>query len=256
MPVSLGRRRFSPSPALTVLMLVLCIMFIALGRWQWRRGTYRSAEHARFEQGARQLVALGSTPLAPQPDFQRVRLTGTYDPSHQFLLDNMSYRDLDGYQVLTPFERPGGEVVLVDRGWVPFLGSRSQLPDIAVKSAGMVTITGRVGDLPAAGLASGRAPPPDSGPWPRVSSFPTLSQLSGALGRPLAPRIVLLDPRAPDGYVRDWRLPGIPPAQNFAYAFEWWCFAIAAVVIWVVLSSKREMEARNKDEGERSRAAR
>jgi cytochrome oxidase assembly protein ShyY1 len=48
-----------------------------------------------------------------------------------------------------------------------------------------------------------------------------------------------LDPRAPDGYVRDWRLPGIPAMQNFAYAFEWWCFAIAAVVMWLVLSSKR-----------------
>jgi len=28
--------------------------------------------------------------------------------------------------------------------------------------------------------------------------------------------------------------------QNFAYAFEWWCFAIAALVMWAMLSSKRE----------------
>jgi surfeit locus 1 family protein len=256
MRVSLGRRRFSPSPAFTVLMLLLCILFIALGRWQWRRGTYRSAEHARFERGAHQVVALGSTPLARLPDYQQVSLTGTYDPAHQFLLDNMSYRDLDGYQVLTPLERPGGEVVLVDRGWVPFLGSRSKLPDVSIKSARLVTITGRVGDLPAAGLASGRAPPPDSGPWPRVTSFPTLPQLSGVLGRPLGSRIILLDPRAADGYVRDWRLPGIPPMQNFAYAFEWWCFAITAVVIWVVLSSKRGTEMQGRGDGSPSGAPR
>jgi len=256
MPVSFGRRRFSPSPAFTILMLVLCVVFVALGRWHWRRGTYRSAEHARFERGARQLMALGSTPLARLPDYQRVSLTGTYDGAHQFLLDNMSYRDLDGYQVLTPFERPGGEVVLVDRGWVPFPGSRSRLPDVSVKSAGMVTVTGRVGNLPAAGLASGRAPPPDHGPWPRVTSFPTMAQLSSVLGRPLDPRILLLDPRAPGGYVRDWRLPGIAPLQNFAYAFEWWCFAIAALVIWVVLSSKRGTEMGSQDDHERSRVGR
>jgi surfeit locus 1 family protein len=256
MRVSFRHRRFQPSPAFTLLMLLLCVMFVALGRWQWRRGIYRSAEHARFERGAREVVALGSTPLARLPDYQQVSITGTYDPAHQFLLDNMSYRDLDGYQVLTPLERPGGELVLVDRGWVPFLGSRSKLPDISIKSTGVVTITGRVGDLPAAGLASGRAPPPDSGPWPRVTSFPTLSQLGSVLGRPLGARIILLDPRAPDGYVRDWRLPGIPPMQNFAYAFEWWCFAIAAVIIWGVVSSKRGTEVQSTGDSERSGAAR
>lgn len=238
MRLSFGRRRFSPSPLLTVIMMVLCVMFVALGRWQWRRGTARAAEQARLERGARAVLALGARPLAGVPEFQQVSLTGTYDAAHQFLIDNMSYRDLDGYQVLTPLERPGGEVVLVDRGWVPFLGSRSHLPDISLKSGEAVMVTGRIGELPAAGLAFGRVAPPLSGPWPRVTSFPTLGELSSALGRPLAPHIVLLDPRSPEGYVRDWRLPGIPAMQNFGYAFEWWCFAVAALVIWLALSSK------------------
>ena len=242
MRLSFGRRRFSPSPALTILMLALCVLFIALGRWQWRRGHLHEAEHASFERGAREVMALGSRPLAQVPEDQRVSVTGTYDAVHQFLIDNMSYRDLDGYQVLTPLERPGGQVVLVDRGWVPFLGSRSELPNIALKSAGPMTISGRVGNLPSAGLASGRAPPPDHGPWPRVTSFPTIAQLSEALGRRLEPRVILLDPQSPEGYVRDWRPPGIPAMQNFAYAFEWWCFAVAAIVIWVVLSTQKPKE--------------
>jgi surfeit locus 1 family protein len=252
MRLSFGRRRFAPSPGLSLLLMVLCLVFVALGHWQWRRGTARAAEQARFQRGAREVLALGSTPLARVPDYQQVSLTGTYDPAHQFLIDNMSYRDLDGYQVLTPLERAGGELVLVDRGWVPFLGSRSKLPDIALKSTGAVTVTGRVGGLPAAGLAFGRAPPPVSGPWPRVTSFPTLRQLGRALGRPLAPHVILLDPRAPDGYVRDWALPGIPALQNFAYAFEWWSFAIAALVIWLAVSSKR----RTDEPGESAGAAR
>ncbi len=239
MRLSFGRRHFSPSPALTVLMLALCVMFIALGRWQWRRGHLHAAEHARFERGAREALVLGSKPLSQIPEDQRVSITGTYDPAHQFLIDNMSYRDVDGYQVLTPLRRSGGQMVLVDRGWVPFLGSRADLPDISIKSPGPVTVSGRVGNLPVAGLASGRAPPPAAGPWPRVTSFPTLTQLSAVLGHPLEPRVILLDPQAPEGYVRDWRPPGIPALQNFAYAFEWWCFAVAAVVIWVVLSSQK-----------------
>lgn len=242
MRLSFGRRHFSPSPVFTVLMLLLCVLFVALGRWQWRRGNLHAAEHARFERGTREVLALGSRPLAPLPDYQRVSVTGSYDTAHQFLLDNMSYRDLDGYQVLTPLERPGGRMVLVNRGWVPFLGTRANLPDTSMKTAGAVTITGRVGNLPTAGLASGRAPPPDAGSWPRVTSFPTIAQLSGALGRPLEPRVILLDPQNPQGYVRDWHPPGISAMQNFAYAFEWWCFAVAAVVIWLVLSTQRPKE--------------
>ncbi|MFZ0501531.1 MAG: SURF1 family protein [Steroidobacteraceae bacterium] len=242
MRLSLRARRFSPSAGFTVLMLVLCVVFIALGRWQWRRGNLHAAEHARFERGAREVTAIGTGSLAQVPDDQRISLTGTYDPAHQFLLDNMSYNDVDGYQVLTPLERPGGAAVLVNRGWVPFLGSRAVLPDIAIKSTGPVTISGRVGNLPVAGLAIGRAPPPDSGPWPRVTSWPTMAQLGTVLGQPLEPRVILLDPQQPEGYVRDWRPPGIPALQNFAYAFEWWSFAIAAVVMWLVLSTQNPKE--------------
>ena len=237
------RRRFRPSPAFTVLMLLLFVAFVALGHWQWRRGTAREAQQARFERGARRVLALGSMPLARVPDYQRVSLTGTYDPAHQFLIDNMSHLGEDGYQVLTPLKRPSGEVVLIDRGWVPFLGNRSDLPDISLKSRGSVTVLGRLGNLPVAGLAFGRAPPPASGPWPRVTSFPTLEELSSVLGRPLAAHIILLDPRAPDGYVRDWQLPGMPAMRNFAYAFQWWCFAVAAVVIWLMVSFRRQGQA-------------
>jgi surfeit locus 1 family protein len=242
MHLSFGTRRFSPSPGLTILMFALCVLFIALGRWQWRRGNLHAAEHASFERGAREVLALGPRPLTQVHSDQRVSLTGTYDSAHQFLIDNMSYNDVDGYQVLTPLERPGGATVLVDRGWVPFLGSRADLPDIAIKSTAPVTISGRVGNLPVAGLAIGRAPPPDSGPWPRVTSFPSMAQLSAVLGQPLEPRVILLDPQDPAGYVRDWRPPGIPALQNFAYAFEWWCFAIAALVMWVVLSTQKPKE--------------
>jgi hypothetical protein len=43
-------------------------------------------------------------------------------------------------------------------------------------------------------------------------------------------RIVLLDPGAADGYVRDWQPPGVPPARHWAYAIQWWLFAVTLVV--------------------------
>ena len=230
---------FAPSPAFSALMLGLAVLFVALGRWQWHRGEARERESARYARGARAVRPLGSGSTTALPPYQRVAVSGRLDPAHQFLLDNSSWHGMDGYQVLTPLERPGGRVLLVDRGWVAFTGSRRRLPPVTFAAAGPVTLTGRLGGLPAAGLKLGHAAPPPGDRWPKVTSFPTLAELGAALGAPLEPRILLLDPGQPFGYVRDWHPPGIPALRNFGYAFQWWCFAATALVFWGVLGTKR-----------------
>jgi surfeit locus 1 family protein len=69
-----------------------------------------------------------------------------------------------------------------------------------------------------------------------------MSELSRAMARALEPRIVLLDPNEPDGYVRDWHPAGIQPVRHWSYAIQWWAFAVVAVIFWAVLS-RREPEA-------------
>jgi cytochrome oxidase assembly protein ShyY1 len=71
-----------------------------------------------------------------------------------------------------------------------------------------------------------------------------MSELAQALDHVLERRIVLLDPSAADGYVRDWRPPGLPPARHLAYAIQWWLFAVALVVLWSVASVRRARRAR------------
>jgi surfeit locus 1 family protein len=70
-----------------------------------------------------------------------------------------------------------------------------------------------------------------------------MSELSAALDRSLEARIVLLDPTAADGYVRDWQPPGVPPARHWAYAIQWWLFAATLVVLWSVASVRRARRA-------------
>jgi surfeit locus 1 family protein len=70
-----------------------------------------------------------------------------------------------------------------------------------------------------------------------------MKQLARALGSPLAARIVLLDPGASFGYVRDWQPPGMLPARNLAYAVQWWGFALTLIIIWGVLSAPRSASA-------------
>jgi surfeit locus 1 family protein len=198
----------------------------------------RQAEWSRFARGAENAIALGSAAVDKVPRFQRVSVAGRFDVEHQFLLDNRTHDGRAGYEVLTPLERAAGQTVLIDRGWVPFTGRRDTLPNSALEPHESVVVTGRLDDLPSAGLAAGRAAPAVNGSWPKVTSYPTMSELSVALGRPLAPRIVLLDPREPDGYVRDWHPPGMQPLRHWSYAIQWWCFAAVTVIFWAVISRR------------------
>lgn len=234
-----GGRVFAPSGLLTALLLVLIVSFVSLGRWQWHRGDLRQAQWQEFARGADHIQPLGSRSLEAMPRFQRISTRGRFDSQHQFLLDNRLHEGRAGYEVLTPLLLPDGRAVLVDRGWIAFSGYRDRLPDVAVDGSAEREVIGRVDELPTAGLAQGRAAPSDAAAWPKLTSYPDATQLRVALKRAIEPRVVLLDPRAADGYVRDWRPPGLAPLRHWSYAIQWWTFAAAALVLWWVLSRRR-----------------
>jgi len=237
-PVSAGKRVFAPTLRFTLLALLLAALFVRLGYWQWQRGEQRQADAARFARGADQVLELRTVDAAGVPLYQRASVEGELDGAHQFLLDNRTFESHAGYEVLTPLTRARAPALLIDRGWVPFQGSRARLPDVTLTVSGPVRLTGRIALLPSPGLSAGRAAPSPEGRWPKVTSYPDMAQLAAALGVPLSPRILLLDPTSPFGYARAWQAPGLPPLRHFAYAVQWWSFALLTLILWVV-SSRR-----------------
>ncbi|HZC87586.1 MAG TPA: SURF1 family protein, partial [Steroidobacteraceae bacterium] len=187
-------KRFAPALGFTLVALVLAALFVRLGTWQWQRGEERAAAATRFARGADTVLELGTRDPGDTPLYQRIGIEGELDATHQFLLDNRTFEGRAGYEVLTPLLRASAPALLVDRGWVPFTGSRARLPDVTVTAGGPLHLTGRVAVLPSPGLASGRAAPARTGPWPKVTSYPDMAQLAAALGQPLSSRILLLDP--------------------------------------------------------------
>jgi surfeit locus 1 family protein len=228
------RRSVASRLGFALLALAACLTCVRLGFWQYQRGSAREAEAQRFAAGAAQLLPLGSSAVTSLPLYQRVSVAGTLDCARQFLLDNRSFAGRAGYEVLTPLRRTNAATLLVDRGWVPFSGARRVLPDVHLDEGGAVSLTGVLANLPSAGLALGRAPP--AGAWPKVTSFPDMAQLQAALGEPLEPRILWLDPAEPGGYRRDWHAPGMPALRHFSYAIQWWCFAALALLMWSVMT--------------------
>jgi surfeit locus 1 family protein len=224
---------------MTVLTAAAVAGFLSLGHWQWSKGNLRAAQAEEFARGSGAAEPLGARSLGDMNRFQRIRVAGKLDPAHQFLLDNRTHGGRPGYEVLTPLERASGDVILVNRGWIPFSGFREKLPDVSFASNGEVEITGRIDELPVEGLASGRAAPDASAPWPKVTSYPQPAELSAMLRRPIEPRILLLDAQEPNGYLREWQPPGLTAERHWAYGVQWYAFAVLALALWLILGMRK-----------------
>jgi surfeit locus 1 family protein len=223
---------------MTVLTLAAVVAFCALGRWQWHRAAEKRVLNADFSAGAAAFSDLGSRSVGDFPRYAQLRVHGRYDGVHQFLLDNISHRGQPGYEVLTPLLLDDGRVLIVNRGWLPLTRSRSELPYVGIDFSTALTVLGRVDLLPVAAIALGHAAPAPGPQWPKVTSFPTMQELSQAIGARLEVRELLLNETEPLGFARDWQPEGLGPWRHVSYAVQWWGFAALALVLYGALNRR------------------
>ena len=238
MALNFGTRRFAPPLFATVLVLIGVAIGIRLGLWQLDRAAEKRELLEKFDAGDNASKPLVANEVENLPRYQTVEARGQYDSAHQVLLDNMpSASGRAGFRVLTPFHYQGAWI-LVDRGWIPMGARREQLPPIGVDTSERA-IVGRIDELPRPGMRLAQVASTET-QWPRVLNFPEHAQLEQALQRPLATRIVLLDPQASDGYERVWtQNAGFGPDRHIAYAVQWFALAATMLIVYVVLNLKR-----------------
>ncbi|MGH8281581.1 MAG: SURF1 family protein, partial [Gammaproteobacteria bacterium] len=183
-------------------------------------------------------AALADGSLAGLPRYRHVRALGHYDASRQIFLNDMQQGGRVGYQVVTPLVlQPGGQMVLVDRGFIARIPGVKTLPDVNVP-ADTRSVEGILGILPVPGLRLGKTVVPDG--WPKLMLYPSHQTLAQLYGTQLLQPVLLLDAVQPDGFVRDWRPNiGFPPVRHDAYALQWFALALALVIIWIVVNSRR-----------------
>jgi surfeit locus 1 family protein len=229
-----------------VLVAVAVMLLVGLGVWQLDRAEQKrriAAEYA--ERLTDEVVRLGEVAIQTDTDadalrFRRVRVEGSFDSLHQFLLDNRVHEGAVGYEVVTPLRfGEGGGIVLVDRGWVPQGSDRGSLPSIGVGS-GPRTLTGLVTHFPQPGLKIGPADAGVAG-WPRVIEYFDPELVGRQLGAQVLPFLLLLDPREADGYVRHWKPPASGAERHVAYAVQWFALAIALLILFGAASARRKI---------------
>lgn len=237
----LGRYDFRPSWLASIATLGLLGLLIGLGFWQLDRGAEKQRLLNDFASRSRDLPLQldGEQRSADGLQFRSVTVEGAYDGNHQYLLDNRTYHGVAGYHVLTPLRIADKVGVLVNRGWVPVGERRERLPPVPVPKQ-IVKLRGRIALPTANALVIGPDGYEGDG-WPRVIQRIELATMEQQLGYALLPYLVQLDPAAASGFVRDWHPNlGIGPDRHRGYAFQWFALAVALMVVYLVVNTRRQ----------------
>jgi surfeit locus 1 family protein len=226
------RRLLGPS-LMTVAML---IVLLGLGTWQvqrlfWKEGLLAQIDHAE----AADPVPLSQTPLP----FTKIAVTGVFLPKETALygadVRTIASGPAMGARMIEPMRESNGDVILIDRGWVPL--SR---PGPIDEPSGIVTVSGyvRFGDARHWFSATDDTV---------ARRFFTLDPktIGDAVGQPnvLPFVLVVLGPGAEeDMEVKSWPDPARhlprPPNSHLSYAITWYGLAVALLAIFVVWAMK------------------
>ena len=209
---------------------ILVVQFAGLGVWQIDRGLQKRADKLAFDSQTGYASWFEGMDVRP---FQKLKATGEFDAKHQFVLENIIINSRYGYYVITPLVLAEDEpVLMVNRGWIERTGQEFDATTVDFE-APRTTVHGRAGSLPRAGYRMGDAILPGS-TWPMPAVYPTLEDLSAALGRPVQPFVLLMDPQDEYGYHRHWVPEEMGPGRHFGYALQWFAMGIvlAGLLVW------------------------
>ncbi|MGE7390627.1 SURF1 family protein [Streptomyces sp. NPDC004126] len=236
--------------SLTLVALVLIPVMIKLGFWQFHRHEHRVAQNELIAKNlyGKPVPVTGVTSpghTVPRADYWRaVTATGTYDPAHEVVVRmRTSNDDKVGFHVVTPLVLGDGRVVLVNRGWVPGGDDPRAYPPVPAAPSGEVTVTGR---LKADETSGGSGIKDRKGLPDRQVMLINSGQQAAALGKPvLGGYLELTGPEPAGGSPEMVAEPDHDSiGAHMAYAIQWWLFASAVPVGWLVLvrREKRDRE--------------
>ncbi|MFH8682524.1 SURF1 family protein [Streptomyces lydicus] len=227
---------------LTLVGLVLIPVMIKLGFWQLHRHEHKVAQN--------QLIAssLAARPVpvtaltAPGRDlphhdmWRTVKATGSYDTAHEVVVRQRTAADEQsiGYYVLTPLVLADGDAVLVNRGWISAGNDLTEFPDVPPAPKGRITVTGRMmadETTAVSGIKDTKGLPA------RQVMLINSKEQAKRTGRPMLGGYIEQTGPQPAGgkpeLVPEPDHDSIGP--HMAYAIQWWLFAGAVPVGWIIL---------------------
>lgn len=247
--VQVGRYRFAPAFWPSLVFAAVFPFLLSLGFWQMDRAV---AKQALVEQRAARelpppLMLDAGMRLTGDDRYRAAQVRGQYDDEQQWLLDNRVYAGLPGYHVFTPFRIEGDAApsLLVNRGWVSVGETREFLPLLPVP-ADTVTLVGRLDSPASVGLVIGDVPLESIADRVLVQSL-DIAALADARDMTLLPYALVIDEGQPGSLQYDWSpIPPMGPEKHLGYAVQWFGLAVALLIIYVGVNTRRDGNDGNK----------
>ncbi len=217
-----------------LITLIGVAFFCALGAWQIARAHQKQRLFAAFA-GAGGMPAVSLAVARAQGEgaiYPHVRVRGHFVAGRSYVLDDKVRDGHQGVMVYSVLIPQDGGALLVNRGFLPRTRNGA-LPEIPPAPAGEQVLQGLYAPPPGSGLRIGGNRLPLQKAWPKIAIYLDLDEIAADFGRPLDSRVLLLDPVAGAGFVREWRPQVFPPARHFGYAVTWFTFALVALVIFI-----------------------
>ncbi len=221
----------------TVAATLVIIILLMLGNWQLSRAHEKEVRQERLDRLSQQpVISLPTTPIRLEDyQFRQIEVHGTYVPSHTIYLDNKIYRGVAGYQIITPVKLGASSMhVLINRGWIAAGRYRNQLPKVPTPS-GEVIVSG-IANSPTQRTLELSAETVSGQVWENLH----LDRYREATGLTLQTLVILQQDDVKDGLIRQWSRPDSGAARNLGYAFQWFSMALAVLILYLVLSVKRD----------------
>ncbi|MGC9544826.1 SURF1 family protein [Streptomyces sp. UG1] len=234
---------------LTLVALLLIPTMIRLGFWQMHRYEERSARNELVADAleakplpVERLTSPGHT-VTTEERYRTVTAEGHFDTDREVVVRRRVNADEEvGFHVLTPFVLTDGEVLLVNRGWIPADGpSQTAFPKVPAPPSGQITVSGRL--MPdetteASGIKDLKGLPD------RQVMLINSEREAGRLGAQVLGGYIVQTAPEPKGDVPE--LIGKPGEENaplnYAYALQWWLFAAGVPIGWVILARREARE--------------
>lgn len=232
--VTLFHYRFTPTWKITFLFIFAFAFFIYLGMWQLERAKEKkSILFAHSNQNKFEHWQPGM--FVPQP-YQGIAIEGTFIPEN-LLLDNQHHNHQIGFNVLTPLKLNNGELILIDRGWIPAGVTREALPQPSQLKK-RVYLTGEVYYPSKKSWLLGQEIEKQLPHLVLLERIDT-NFIGQFYQKTVLPFIIRMNKIEPNGYVREWAVVSMSPERHQAYALQWFMMAMVLLIMYITLNSKR-----------------
>jgi surfeit locus 1 family protein len=223
------------------LILIICVpLFIKLGFWQYNKATLKQEIQSNYEIA----VSADALDLPSQIDnfnawqYKKIKLNGTYNTQYQILLDNQVENNKAGFHVLTPLKLAGrNDYILINRGWVEGGAEHDNIPDIATPNE-PDEVVGQV-SIPSKKIFTLESDVQKT-VWDTVWQHMDMQRYQKSVPITVLPVVIKLDAKSnAGGFVRNWQIPASRIATNIGYAYQWFGFAFASIMIYLFTSIKK-----------------